>query len=163
MFSQTISWFGKGREGKVPPPKNVILGKIPKERTPPNQPAGLTGDQKFHEKIICLERSNMPYKHDIVFSLKSLGLLTPSPPPTHSLGIFPIFFRGGGTFPKLRGRKKGPILTIQLFEFLFCWKLWQDWYLICFGSIFQVCCWTQFPTLALVTPSSAVMVRGPKT
>ena len=84
-------------KGRSPLQKNVILGKIPKERTPPNQPAGLTGDQKFHEKIICLEWSNMPYKHDIVFSLKSLGLLTPSPPPTHSLGIVPnFFFRGGG-------------------------------------------------------------------
>ena len=38
-------------KGRSPLQKNVILGKIPKERTPPNQPAGLTSDQKFHENI----------------------------------------------------------------------------------------------------------------
>ena len=48
----------------------------------------------------------MPYKHDIVFSLKSLGLLTPSPPPTHSLGICPIFFLGGGPSLNYEGEKK---------------------------------------------------------
>ena len=34
----------------------------------------------YHDKMICLAWSNMPYKHDIVFSLKSLALLTPTHP-----------------------------------------------------------------------------------
>ena len=66
-------------KGRSPLQKNVILGKIPKERTPPNQPAGLTGDQKFHEKIRCLEWSNMPYKHDIVFFIKKFTTFDPHP------------------------------------------------------------------------------------
>ena len=42
----------------------------------------LSTEAKLHERIICSEWSNMSYKHDIVFSIKSLGLLTQT---THSL------------------------------------------------------------------------------
>ena len=47
----------------------------------------LSTEAKLHERIICSEWSNMSYKHDIVFSIKSLGLLTQT---THSL----VFFLG---------------------------------------------------------------------
>ena len=64
-----------------------FLGLFPKQRTPPtHQPLRfrtfrkIDRFSKFHEKIICSEWSNMPYKHDIVLSLKSLGLLTPTHP-----------------------------------------------------------------------------------
>ena len=62
----------------------LFLGQSPKQRTPPTHPYGF--ELKFHEKIISLEWPNMPTKHDIVFSLKSLDFW---PPPNHSLGLSP--------------------------------------------------------------------------
>ena len=47
--------------------KRFFLGLSPKQRTPP------TGFPNFHEqKVICLEWSNMPFKHDIVLSLNKV-------------------------------------------------------------------------------------------
>ena len=61
--------------------KNIFLQPSPKQRTPPTPTIqDFPEDWRKHEKRICSELSNMPYKHDIVFSLKSLGLLTPTHP-----------------------------------------------------------------------------------
>ena len=67
--------------------KRFYLGLSPKQRTPPTHPPlqfrtfrKLTRLPNFHEqKIICLEWSNMPYKHDIVLSLKQFRTLDPHP------------------------------------------------------------------------------------
>ena len=60
------------------PKKRYFLGLSPKQRTPPTHPYSLglfpkIDRSNFHEqKIICLEWSNMPFKHDIVLSLKKV-------------------------------------------------------------------------------------------
>ena len=71
-----------------------------KQQTPTHPPRGFgktKSDQKFHEQIICLEWSNMPYKHDIVLFTKKFRTLDPHPPTV--LEIFlqkKVFF---GCFP----------------------------------------------------------------
>ena len=65
--------------------KHVFLGQSPKQRTPSTHPYSKKWS-KIHEQIICLEWSNMPYKHDIVFFTKKFRTLDPHP---HSWGLCP--------------------------------------------------------------------------
>ena len=57
---------------KGSPKKTFFLGQSSKQRTPPIHPAGLglPKVKKIHEKIICLEWSNMPYKHGMYLHWK---------------------------------------------------------------------------------------------
>ena len=60
---------------------------------PPLQFRTPKSDRKFHEQIICLELSNMLHKHDMFFSLKSLGLLTPTHPQSRKKSYKnPVFY-----------------------------------------------------------------------
>ena len=66
---------------------------------------------KFHEQLICLKWSTMPYKHGMYFHW---NVLDSWPPPTHSLGLFP--------------KKKRVIFLDTLPYRLFNYRLWLGKY-----------------------------------